>query len=736
MIDRLRRHATTIALTALAAGLGVYVVWLDRDSVSTGEAELRKKNLLPAWRADDLEEIRIERGGQLIRFVRRAADEAGNRPWDVEIDGARHPAEEQVLFDQLLGTLEFATFDRAVPPDSVDRAAFGLDAPSEKITIRMGELEMVLSVGGETPASPGSRYAEVAGRGVYVISKALAEHLAVDPQAYRAKGVVPYLVMDVSALSLDGEGGPRRFVRAAWAGGRGAGFRFDGSTPEGDVRASALVLDTVFVSLGQMQATRFLPLAEAEAALEARVTISMTPKDGRPPALLEIGGACPSDESAVVVVRRAPEPLGACVRADVLPPLVRPAQDFVDRGVVGAAFDEISAVILSKGGKTVDLARKGAAFTLRAPEERAIEGETGTAFLDGLLEIEGTIVPPGEAKGLTGSPGIARIQSYSESLMGSSERNEDIEIGEPDGEHTYVRRKEDGAVLRVATHEARRFEPSVIALRDRAVFAGPITDWASLTIEPAGGARQRVERSSSGGLDLVEPDGEGLAVDAGLTGDMVTFLGKLTAVRWVADAPDPSFGLSTPRLRVSLEAHEGRAPAPRQALAIGAATEGGFFAQVEGERAVFVAPAALVPALDRLVLSRDVMRVLGDDVRRVTLEEGSQRLLAVTGSGAWKLEGDGLPADADVRAGKLRDALADLRAEGAVSVGPPSPAQGLGAPRARITVEHEGDRRTEIAIGDSDVFRGVRVSFARRSGVDATYAVAQSRVDALLDLFW
>jgi hypothetical protein len=736
MIGKLRRHGTTLALTAAACALGAYVVWFDPDSVSTDEAELRKKNLLPAWRTDDLEEVKIESGAEVVRFVRHPADAAGNRPWDVEIDGQRHPAEEQVLFDQLLGTLEFATFEREIPDDSVDRGAFGLDDPVRTVTARMGELELRVAIGGEAPTPPGSRYAEVVGRGVYVISQALADHLDVDPEAYRSKSVVPYLVMDLSALELDGEGGARPFVRAPWSGGRGAGFRFDGTSPEGDVRVDAEVLDAALVAFGRMQAVAFLPLAEGEAALERRVTVTMTPKDGRERGVLEVGGDCPDREDATVVVRRSPDPLAACVPAAIVAPLTRPASDFVDRGAIGASFDEISAVILTEGGKTLDLARKGPAFTLRAPTDRPITQEIGAAFLDALLEVDGALVDPKQAKGLDPPLRTARVQSLTESLAGNSERTEDLEIGEPQGDETFIRRKEDGAVLRVPTHLARRFEPSVVPLRDRAIFDGPMTDWATLVLEPEGGARQRVSRSATGGLDLAEPEGPGLEVDAGLTADIVAAVGHLTASRWAAEVVDPSFGLERPRLTISVVEHgdEGSNPA-EQTLRIGAATEGGFFAQAEDDEAVFVAPAGFVTAVDRLVLNRDVMRVLGADVSRVTLRAGGDRLVAETRSGAWKLTGDAASEpSADITAGKLRDALSDLRAEGAVSIGPPAPAHGFGEPTATLEVERTGGQRMLVTFGATDVFRGVAATYARLEGVDATYAVAQSRVRALLDL--
>lgn len=51
----LRRHLTTIVLCVAATGGAVLLFWTDRGAVTTDESEMRKKNLVPAWR---LEEIR------------------------------------------------------------------------------------------------------------------------------------------------------------------------------------------------------------------------------------------------------------------------------------------------------------------------------------------------------------------------------------------------------------------------------------------------------------------------------------------------------------------------------------------------------------------------------------------------------------------------------------------------------------------------------------------------------
>ncbi|AGP35653.1 hypothetical protein [Sorangium cellulosum] len=105
------------------------------------------------------------------------------------------------------------------------------------------------------------------------------------------------------------------------------------------------------------------------------------------------------------------------------------------------------------------------------------------------------------------------------------------------------------------------------------------------------------------------------------------------------------------------------------------------------------------------------------------------------------------PASAAATAARVRDALADLRAEGAVALGSPERHHGLSPPRLRVAIElarpqpapagagapSSSEGSFTIAIGAGDAFRGTNVFYARRDGVSVVYAIAQSRVRPLLE---
>ncbi|MFO0755316.1 MAG: DUF4340 domain-containing protein [Byssovorax sp.] len=208
-----RKHLTTIVLTAAALAAGVAVLWVDRGTVTTGEAEQRRKSLFEVWRADEVTEIEIDLHGEKAKIFRGATTDAGQRPWEVELGGARFAAEAPVV-DQLLGALDMASVERRIPEGSVDRAAFGLDKPRLRIAVSMGRQHLALRIGGAAPTPADAVYAEVEGKGVVVVTRQLAAALEVEPAALRSRTLVPYSAGDLGALLLDAWRAARATSRA------------------------------------------------------------------------------------------------------------------------------------------------------------------------------------------------------------------------------------------------------------------------------------------------------------------------------------------------------------------------------------------------------------------------------------------------------------------------------------------------------------------------------------------
>ncbi len=734
-----RKHATAIVLVALTSVAAAVVFLVDSGTITSGEAEARKTSLIPAWRADDITRLELK-GADESYALSRPAKGVSPRPWSLELADKVLPAEEQAV-DRLLSTLEYARFSRQVPEGSVDRAAFGLSPPSSTLTLSMGELGFVLKVGATTPAKEGV-YVEVEGRGVFVITPSLASALWMRSSELRSTAFVPYLSTELSGLELSGEGGTRKFERAPWGGGRGSGFRFAAGS-EGPVgeRVDGLALDHVLVAFGKMQAEQFLTEEQAQQASKPRVEIKMVPAQGEP-GLLSVGGACPDKPGFVVVVRSSPSYAAVCVPETVTAPLLKPASDFEDDGMIGASVDEIVELTIQQGDKVLDLARFGEGFKVRKPEERTIPADVGNALLKDIVDARGKRAPQGTAKP-SGEVIAVRVKSQGGVAPGGGpiERSEELEIavGATGGEQVVLR-KEDGTMWLLGSGAASALRPSDLLLREQTILELSTLDVEELSIE-RGADKQRFKRKDAG-YELLEPKGAGVRADDGFAGAAVTTLATLEAVRWVAEAPEPAFGLSEPRFKVSakLSADPNHKDRPKSVvLLLGARSDDGTYAMVDHKKGVFLVKREVETAFDRSLVARDAFNLDTSTADKIELSVGNKKVVLVRDGRQLRI-----PGGSDARAAELDKALVQMSAIRALTVGPPAPDHGFERPAftALVTRRKSGagdgttSKQFKLMLGVGDTVDGVGIRYARRDDVDATYLVslaAAARVISLVE---
>jgi len=740
-----KRHLTTLVLVVLAIAGVVVLFVVDKGNVTTQESELRKKNIVPQWRLEDIREVTLTTHGKTAKLTLGAPTDAGQRLWEVTLDDGHFVASQQAV-DQLLGTLEYATFERKIEKGAVAEPELGLATPATVVTVAMGPKSYRVAVGGAAPTPKDARYCDVDGE-LYVITSQLASALDMRPEALRTRSFVPYLSVDLKGLSVDGEGGARHFVRAPWTGSRGAGFRFDGSTPEGDVRANAENIDALLGAIGALQAESFLADDEADKAIQKRVTITMLPKNEREPkAVIEIGGACPGKEEQIVAVRREPTRSSACVPETVLEALVKPASAFVDLSVVGARSDEVNEVTIIEGNRTIEIARSGVGWHMRKPTDRKVGADAGNAMLDALTSLDGAKIVTGAPKDLGLDPPFATLKVTSSTPVfggdgGNVDRVETVEIGSSKGETMHVRRLEDGTILELPADKLRVLSPSEVVLRDAVVLDIVRTDLRELSIvtTSAGGARTQRFKRVNNVWELVEPSYSGVSADTGLVEDVADALVGIKALRWVAAKDDGTFGLDKPRMVVEAKLAESAATTSKTArVEIGAETADGVFARTSDDPAVFVAAHGLEQTAAMWLLDRQALVVDPAGIQRVEAKvPGGKKISAERVGDVWKA----VAGDADV-ASTLRNTVAGLIAEGVVGNGPPDKSYGFDKPRLVLTVVADIDpsrnkgktsRTFEISFGAGDSFRGTSVVYARREDLGVTFAIAQGKVRALFD---
>jgi Domain of unknown function (DUF4340) len=709
-----RRHFASLAIVALAAMLGGYLYFVDSGRVSSGEADLRKRNLFKAFRRAEITELTIEDTGDVIRITKRT-DDAGDTLY--YLDGGEFA--DQSAVDKTLSVLEFATAERHVD-GAVDRHAMGLDAPKTRVTLSMGALTFRLAIGAPAPAPAGAAYAEVLGEGLVVVARDVVTELTRPRDVYRSKTLVPYLSSSLSELRLDGAGGPRRLVIGGWGGWA---LVLDDRRI---VRADREAIDRLLTSLADVRAEAFTTEADAAHALAAttdKLRMTMIPRDAsHPRAVLDIGGRCPGHPEDVTAVRTEPAPRKpACVPKGVMDSLSIPVGRLLDLHLFSFRPDEMEEIALASDQQKLDLVRAGTGWHLRAPTEGNVDNEVGQGFARTLHDLTAEEIVAGKAAESVGLGTPRATAKITKAGAGDDAPSEVIELGSDvaDG-FVYARRQMDGAILRLTRDAARTLVPSGFALRSRKVIDEPAGHVGRISIEGTS-VRQVLRRSGSGVWTLEEP--KSLAIDPGLAADVAEALAQLRADRWVADRDDGSFGLAEPRAKYELELEGGVIR-----VETGRATSGGVFARRTDREGVFVLPKAAERTLETWAVDRSYFMVDPNDVRQIRIDRGADHL---------RLEpaGPGAP-DAGAAAERFeiaRRSIAEARAEGLVHPGAPHKEEGFARPLMTLTIVRASSTIV-ISIGRGDAFRDTNVFYARRDGIDATFAIAQSKLRPLFDL--
>ncbi len=748
-----REVRNNLVLLVLAAGLAAWLLW-DRGRVSTAEADSRKLQIFDAWRPNDVTAVTLTLDKRTIELTRK--DENGEASWSMRQDGADIPVDDQAV-DDLLLSLEYAGYARRVEAEGA--AAMGLEVPRMTVTVTMGKLRYVLRVGGDAASPAGSRYAEVEGgarpKTAYVLKRELVQALEEEPRALRSKRLVPYLSGEVARYEVSGADGAAGFTLSrGTAGGRATVDMLVEAPGVAKQRASFRTVDGWVTTLAKLDALRFLEADAVPAAAAHPARLKVVPRDGtRPTAELELGGACP--DGRMLVRRKAPDPVSACVDEKLLAGIAVPAALFVDGYALGVPQSDVSEIMLKDDAVTVDLARRGEGWHLRKPDDSQIDGAIGNALVERLAKVEGEPVAERDEEklGLKAPRAHVRIVGLPDRNAGpdGKENVEELDVGSEQKGEVYVRRG-DGVVLRVGAEVTAALLPAPSALRPTQILDVKLDEVRALALD-CDGKRQRVTRDEKGTWAREEP-ASALGADPAACGELAEAVRTLTAVRWDAEKPEARHALDKPWCRITLMVaprdadagdEHGAPPAPSPAsktraveILLGAETGGGYFATRAGAApgAVFVAPRPLGLMARQWLLDRGALMIEAADVDRVTIAAGERTLELARRGDSWIVAGTAHPND--TRAASAGKALEALLAEGVVAIGPPDAARdkelGLDKPKARITVlRREGKPKIDIVVGAADLWRDTRVHWVRAQGIDATFAVAQARLQPILE---
>jgi hypothetical protein len=706
---RLRGSVTPIVLVALALGAAVYAYLVDRDRVSDADREARRGHVFVQLRTEDVRRMRLEHGGEALVLERGGDADGGSMSWTITAP-RRQPAEGAAV-DVLLHELESAKRLRAVE----GRPTMGFESPRARGVIDVGSVAYRFTLGGDALVPPGAAYLQVDGEGAFVVDASLKEQLLRGADAYRDRTLVPYRASAMARIDI------RPAAGQTWSLVRsGATLRLG---PEG-LRVSRAAADHLLSTLSDARAESFLDDGAADVATRPPAfAVTIVPRDGSDaPVELEVGGPCPGAPGTFAVARIAPSRASVCVAKGVVDalettPLSPDASPFF------AHADEMEEVRLEPvggAGPTVDIARRGAGWHERAPQDRDLapdESDDASALARALADAL--------ASSVRAAPADARFEPRSRVTIvrtGTS-TSESVELAAPAPDGTVTaRRTDDGAMLSLPREIARRFEPHPAALRGRAVWQPPFDAASVVGIDDTCGPTPQRLALLDHRWTLRAP--AGLAADALTVADMTDVAAHLRADAWIAERDDGGFGFGSPAacsIRLQLAGATADAPGRTVSIALGAAGDGGIYARVQDDIAVFVAPAALRQAFWHPALDRSRFRLDPAALVRVTLVHGGERRV------------QSLDAGGDDR---LASAVAALVPQAALHAGPPASGEGFERPTLELFVESRADGgavlRAHIMIGAATDVDGSAAYFARVPGLEATFAVPDKAIAMLL----
>lgn len=772
------KKETTFVLAGITAVMLGFIVLYEQHTLSSGELESRRGQVLERFVRPRVHGIRIERGDDVIVDLER--DQQAEETLDTfdvgtwRLTAPVTGAADSDAIDGVLLACESISARRTIEhPSDEDRARFGLDAPRLVLTLEVADETQVVRVGADDEQLEGT-YVEVVGTDrVHLVGQDFFEAIDQDTDHFRSKQLFPDLaVRDVTALSLTyaHEGADPTEARIALVD-----RRWVATVPfQGWARRTTVI--AVIDALLDARVVRFAGEEGAALVESPRVTLALTTHErdveGRDTGRLSeqrfvIGAPCPAmpveDDATPDEIADAAVPLLAarvgdgpvtCVAEAALQTVLGSEPQLRETHLLAATDDQIERFVFGRATSgaseaTLEVRRADDRWELRENETTRSADDAAVSEYLGLLHTSEAESFEPVTDALLAERGLAtprmRIRLHHSD---DPEVVEYIDVGNEDTVGVWVRRGDEPVLARYVGEVAASLTPSSLRFRDRTVVSREADDVLRVTIT-RDGVEERLA-TENGAWRIEAP--RALPADRIATRDLIRGLTSLRAVRWASDAEELAQGLASPRIFVHLELREasappsddegdehdhdedeatdegpdaGAAPLPRTIdLRVGAVTEGGAFGRVEGEDAVFVIPTEILDALAHPLVDREIVSLDASNATRVTLTSPTGTTTIDRRDGAW-WSGEALAAPDATDA--LLERLRSLRARSVAPYGaPPS----FTTPRLSISIEGPGGNR-RLDIGETTGEGVASAAPARASDLDAEVTLAGETVAAI-----
>jgi len=720
----------TIGLAIVNAALLAFILIYERGTLSTGETAGRSGQVLRTFIRDRVERVELVRGDEpAIAFVRERDPEAEDDElgeWVI-----REPiavAADADAVDSLLSELEWLGATRTLEGISdADRESFGLTDPRFVVRYTVIESTYALRVGGEAPTGNGVYVAVDGEDTAYVVSSDLVEALDHDVDHFRNKELFDgFYTTRVERVRIDD-------------------VLFEKEDDIWRVRepirgwANVGLVDRLMAVTRELNATRFIAEEAddpSQYGLDApwhELTVIRRAEEGVDfrEARLRVGAPC-AEHDGERYARAGDDGPVVCVNVSDVEDLVVDPGRLREQRLLALGEEAVESFVLTRDGARLEVEREEDSWKLfTGPEDdrgeaTRVEDDAVAEWTAALRDSGATAFETLDDPRGTDSPWLRIV------IERRSDRAPiELAFGDRDADGVWVRRGDEDAVVRFDASLVEDVDVGPLRFRARDLFEAEAADVSRITLDTAArGVEERAVRGSGGTWRLEAP------VEAEADRVVVSAIGRqlsgLRAERFVAASPSPEHGLSRPTATIAAtftpDPEAGGEPSS-VTVRIGAETDGGAFAQLTGDDAVFVLSSDRVDALTRALVSLDALTVDADTLESLRLERGEEAIALVREGTTWLVEGGAAPDEERTRA--LMDRLGTLRALGVAEYG-----EGAFTPQVRVVATRratvEGDRVVTLDLGDpvgegDDAYLPVR-----RSGLDVVYRVRPDMVRSIL----
>ena len=654
---------TTIVLSVIAGSLLAFILIFERGTLSSSDLAGRRGHVLQRFLRDQVTQVELVRGDEEAIVLEREPledDAEEGAIADFRIAAPVDASADQDAVGSFLGALEWLTATRTLEGISdEDRARYGLSEPRFVVRFRVAGEQVALRVGGEAPEGQGI-YVGVEGEDrAYVVGADFVESIDHDLSHFRDKALFPrdFYASDARAIRVGGEvsvafekEGETWLVREpvqGWAN-RGAVDRLKRLASEATVARFVAEDASELRRYGLDHPWRDLTITRPD---DARGT-----KTGR----LRVGAVCGEHGAERYALVSEGGPV-VCVLASALDALELEESGLRESRLLPLSADAVEGLVLEgPGGARIELRREDSEWQQVREGEAPVSADGGAIaeWLGALRDSRAVAF-----EGIEGdAPGHGLGAPAATLTIQRSDSDEDLvlRLGEVGADGAWVRRGEEPAVVRFEASVAELLAATPLRFRDRALVPEEAASAQAITVT-SGGVDERAVRGQGGTWQLLAP----IAAEADrvVVRELARQVADLRAERFVAERPLAEHGLSAPTRTIAVRFADEGEEARTVTLRIGAATEGGAFAQLEGDDAVFVVGQAALEALDDSLVSLDLLTVDTSEAQSIRIERGGAVVADLRREGTVWQTAAGAPAHAE-RTQALLERLSTLRANG------------------------------------------------------------------------